>query len=1656
MKLNLAFRAIGSAIASSAYLSKFTTLSAASIENRTSIKPPAMLHPTDFMHCVLSAHSYEDAISNGVLVPFRDIEYKEYDKHLSNWEIHTYIMDKKSGYYGVIYVNHGTKQVVLAHRGTKVTLDDLFKSDSSLKTDLKGILLDEIVPQQELAYSATKQAAEFAAKKNYALSITGHSLGAWHAEQSAYFCMVDFQVKGLSGVKTITFDSPGSKKTIESFKSNVLNKDVVATTDPTNLDIVTYLSRPNFVNSCNQHVGDIIQLNIDTTNPEILKSIKALLDKMPMGGELLKEQVLANKYILNGIMSVSGHSLIGILKKFDPETGKPMEGTVVKVMDWPCLEYKEKTMSTKEVKSLISSITGLNYYVKTAAELAIDLGESTTLAAALSNLRGILTGIPKAKQYWTTCKYIDDEIESITSTPNKENVVSSSTLDDTRQEFLLKYQGKYSPHPYNSHISLISEGKYSADYYLKIIDKFSIEALGEKLGWWSGIGKQIIQIKKSFNIKYDRHGEYIESKEYTIEELRNWIEVLAQQYHATHAGKSLSNVLSLTDTVHIPNEEAVSVSKLTSYIPYERNREFFGREYEMTQIDDKLLSRNKLFIVGMAGSGRRSVALEYAYREKDAGVETIWLKSDKEENIRVEYQKLAFRLGIRDLSLDEGALISLVNDRLHAQKSPILLILDNLGSYNDIKQYILNLPRNVKVLLITEDKDFTKQSDDFIELMPFSKDVAIQYLQKNLMLKNVKDSQLKTIYEKIGADSGVLPFHLVKVTGFINNELKNGEKIDNIIPNVEPDLEYLFDQINKHGLEWKLIQYLSYLDPDGITTDVLEKLLGKTKKEIDEAITKLKNFLEVSYIEDSKLGVLNKQVSIDRLSQDLLIKYCSKHHSVEGIIDIDELNHSLLIFFDTEFPDLEDNPNDKWEKASKLLSHVVVLAEKTYTNTELGLRKADLLYKLSKFYRIALCDYKLALNCGIEALAQVRKLYKEDHEGIAKSLNNMGMVYNLGGEYKKAFDNCSDALEMQRRLYTDDNKNTVIYLTNVGTLYKELGKFTEALDSCRDALEMQRRLHADGNTQIMATLLNNIGGVYEKFGHDREALTYYREALDIQQKLHTEDNVYIVKSLSNVGVVCNRLHMYKEALDHCNDALEMQRRLHIIDNLDTAILLSNVGLAYNGLGADNQRKSYEDSQRYYTNGLEYCRQAFEMQKSKLYLHNSTVIILNNMAQANLMLNKYDEASKNCIEGLIILEKLGTMNTLEYANILNKLAIVYYKSGDHNKCIELIKQDYLIFKKHNPNSLESKDAASILQKFAPEFLISGENRETIRKYGKFEDKALVIQRKIQVSILNKIHSLAANGRWSEVSWFFIDNGISGYLDEAYLKTEVGNDVQDIAIARMLIFEAMNIGVMSTPKKDLTCIRKFAQKYPELVKAIIKEHPEYFVDGYILREFNDIMDSDEQPLVSEAELIQLLGDSYSNPSGEGVDEHAEGLYHPYFTAYSKIGMVELLKLRLQTLDIKNDITVFTSNILFDGNISNTERLVTDIINTVYQTVNDSIILVPLNFYRKHWTGIIIEKHDGSIKISYIDPENAAIPTLLKNSLLETAQKYYLESAIEFTTIEVEKQKYNNCGPEVIEDFIFYLTGERLDQESVSVIHSMLLETSLLENNSIYETV
>jgi preprotein translocase subunit SecA len=171
----------------------------------------------------------------------------------------------------------------------------------------------------------------------------------------------------------------------------------------------------------------------------------------------------------------------------------------------------------------------------------------------------------------------------------------------------------------------------------------------------------------------------------------------------------------------------------------------------------------------------------------------------------------------------------------------------------------------------------------------------------------------------------------------------------------------------------------------------------------------------------------------------------------------------------------------------------------------------------------------------------------------------------------------------------------------------------------------------------------------------------------------------------------------------------------------------------------------------------------------------------------------------------------------------------------------------------------------------------------------------------------------------------------------------------------------------------------------------------------------------------------------------EQNIDGWIDSYFGEYTLGAIKDILKLRIKDAGIDN-VKITNNDYFFVDSDSNN---IQDLVGELKNFKNSAIVLIPLNLYNNHATGIVcvINRQDNTntIKVHYIDPENNKMPTKL--------EQIFNCNDIETKQIAVGMQEYANCGPEVIENFMLYLTGERLSQDKAIPYHSLLVEQDLM---------
>jgi tetratricopeptide (TPR) repeat protein len=177
----------------------------------------------------------------------------------------------------------------------------------------------------------------------------------------------------------------------------------------------------------------------------------------------------------------------------------------------------------------------------------------------------------------------------------------------------------------------------------------------------------------------------------------------------------------------------------------------------------------------------------------------------------------------------------------------------------------------------------------------------------------------------------------------------------------------------------------------------------------------------------------------------------------------------------------------------------------------------------------------------------------QDERGIASTLDDIGKLHWLKGDYTLALEYTLRALAMRRRL--GDQRSIALSLNNLGLVQQDSGNYDEALDAFDKALRIRREI---GDLVGVSVTLNNLGTVAQDTRDDRKALTLFEEAYEVAKE--TGDRNRIALILTNVGETYNRLGDAEKAITLLKEAEDLADELG--DRLGLAEAERGLGKAY--------------------------------------------------------------------------------------------------------------------------------------------------------------------------------------------------------------------------------------------------------------------------------------------------------------------------------------------------------------------------------------------------------------------------------------------------------------------------------------------------------------
>jgi len=343
-----------------------------------------------------------------------------------------------------------------------------------------------------------------------------------------------------------------------------------------------------------------------------------------------------------------------------------------------------------------------------------------------------------------------------------------------------------------------------------------------------------------------------------------------------------------------------------------------------------------------------------------------------------------------------------------------------------------------------------------------------------------------------------------------------------------------------------------------------------------------------------------------------------------------------------------------------------------------------------------------------ESIAENRKL-SDESLGIARSLNELGLIAGILGDLAQAGKYHQQALDIRQKL-APGSLDVARSLNNVGNIIYTRGELAQAEKYYQQALDIRQKL-APGSLDVARSLIG-LGNVAHGRGDLAQAEKYYQRVLDIEQKLAPRSfditiiltilgivaeeqgdlaqaekyheqaldieqeiapgNLNVARSLNYLGHIAQTRGDLARAEKQFQQALEIQQKL-APESLDFAFTLSNLGLVA------SERGDLVQAEKQF-------RHALEIKQKLNPMSLDLAASFNDLGNVAVDRGDLTQAEKRSQQALDIQQKLAP-GSLDFALTLRNLGLVATDRRDLAQAEEYFRHALEIRQKLNPMSLD---------------------------------------------------------------------------------------------------------------------------------------------------------------------------------------------------------------------------------------------------------------------------------------------------------------------------------------------------------------------------------
>ncbi len=582
---------------------------------------------------------------------------------------------------------------------------------------------------------------------------------------------------------------------------------------------------------------------------------------------------------------------------------------------------------------------------------------------------------------------------------------------------------------------------------------------------------------------------------------------------------------------------------------------------------------------GLRGVGKTTLAVAYAERHASDYRATWWIRAETASTMRADLVGLGVRLDWVAADEKEEPAIAVVMERLRENGKGILLVYDNARNASEIRPY---MPRAGAAHAIV-----TSNAPDWggvaapVEIEVWPKEVGADYLTARTGRDHERASAL-TLSEALGG----LPLAHEQAAAYCDRiGISFGEYLGrfNAAPAKLLDAEKdapadyhdrmtvaktfalgIDEAAKLHPAAESLIVYAALLAAEPIPLYLFSEALHKFGKPfasllnddgLDEAVAALRAFALVDrdpVPDERDPALLTDCIRLHRLVREVA---AARRNGRATEAARRELIAAMAVFY----PDSLHNNPKAWPRARRLdpLAMALVAAD---CDTEDG-AEADAASVLNGLacYRVgALATYGAAQQLLERALTLDEKALDPDHPDTARTLNNLGYLLRMQGDFAMARRYYERALAIREKVLGPDHPETAISVNNLGALLRARGDLAATRPYYERALAIRQRVFGSEHPDTAGSLYN-LGALLEMQGDLAGARQHYERALAIRETGLRPDHPDTAGSLVGLGSVLQSKGDFAAARACYERSLAILEKALGPDHPDTAISLNNLG-----------------------------------------------------------------------------------------------------------------------------------------------------------------------------------------------------------------------------------------------------------------------------------------------------------------------------------------------------------------------------------------------------------------------------------------------------------------------------------------------------------------